>query len=113
MAETVTIALKKTVLWHDQQVREIVIKEPTGGMLMKHGNAVTWSQSSGGNMLSVEDPDIIRAYVEGCIAHEGGAHIVNLLGLEDAFAVRDAVVNFFTAARFAAWSRVSTSSSSN
>ncbi len=112
MRETVTITLAKPVLWHDQQVREIVVKEPTGALLMKHGNAVTWSQSAGGNTLSVEDPDVIRAYVEGCVAHEGGAALFNLLSLEDAFVVRDAVVGFFTAARFAAWSRASTSSSS-
>jgi len=113
MRETVTIKLARPVLWHDQQVREVVVKEPTGALLMKHGNAVTWSQSAGGNTLSVEDPEVIRAYVEGCVAHEGGAALFALLSLEDAMAIRDTVIGFFTAARFAAWSRSSTSSSSN
>lgn len=108
MPDSVTIKLKKPILWHDEMVREIVVNEPTGGLLMKHGNAVTYNQTSDGNTFPVEDADIVRHYVEGCVAHEGGKVLIGMLGLEDAFAVRDAVINFFTAARIAAWSRSST-----
>lgn len=108
MAETITISLKRPVLWHDQQVRELTVKEPTGRLLMAHGNAVTWSSSAGGNAFPIEDNDVIAKYVEGCVAHEGGAMIINLLSLEDALVVRDAVIGFFVAARSAAWSRSST-----
>lgn len=105
---SVTIALSKPVLWHDAMVREIVVNEPTGALLMKHGNAVTWNQTADGNTFPIEDAEIIRHYVEGCVAHEGGKALIGMLALEDAFAIRDAVISFFTAARFAAWSRAST-----
>ncbi len=112
MAKTETVKLTEPVLWHDRQLTELTLREPRARDFFAFGEPMTWARTGDGNAVSVENPDVIGRYLDACIVHEGGSALLGLVGLTDAFALKDAVLGFFVAARLASLPADATSSSS-
>lgn len=91
----VKIALKQPVEMHGQTCAEIEIREPTGGQYLDFGEPLILVNSAGG-LFQTEDKAAIGKYLDACVANEGGAHLLRLLSLQDARAVKEALLGFFT-----------------
>lgn len=79
-------------------LRELEIREPTGREFMTNGEPRALVYSPGGSGYFIEQAEIIAKYCEKCIVSELGNDIFSLLSLEDAKAVKETVLSFFSAA---------------
>ncbi|MDB5596257.1 MAG: hypothetical protein JWM36_3218 [Hyphomicrobiales bacterium] len=88
-----TIELSKPVAGHRGQIKQMRFREP---------NYMDWSALGEvespiyheGSATIQQHPAIIAQYAERCLVDED-ISLLNLLGLRDTFAVRDAVLSFF------------------
>ncbi|VFU07935.1 hypothetical protein [Methylocella tundrae] len=90
-----TIALAQPVELHGKMITEIAIKEPTGGQYLDFGEPHIYTQSSGG-FFAVEDKSVVANYLDACVQHESGSHVLRLLSLADARKVKKELLSFFT-----------------
>ena len=94
-----TIPLTKPVVWHGETLTEIRLKEPSGIDFINLGEPRTAVfNGETGNGYYVEQPLIIKAYLEKCIEHEGGAMLLAQMNLADAQKLTGAFLDFFRAA---------------
>ncbi|SHO65815.1 hypothetical protein SAMN02745172_02462 [Pseudoxanthobacter soli DSM 19599] len=98
MARTVTVTLSAPVLWHDQQVTDVRLREPTAADYFAHGDPVTMVYTAGA-MVPSEDGAALRGYVGACLDHEGGDALLRLISLRDGIAIKRAILDFFEGAR--------------
>ncbi len=89
-----TIKLKRPFLWHDKQVTEIAIREPTAGEALRIGEPFEFRRVRD-EMIPIDLPEVVFAYAELCIEHEAGKSALRLLGVEDSRQIRDAIYGFF------------------
>jgi hypothetical protein len=119
MAERQTARNKKIVklatpiVWFEKKVTEIELREPTGGEYVRLGDPRVLVRAQTGSGYFVEQNEVIEKYLDACIMLDGGGTIMNLLGLEDAMAVKMAMLDFFLAAAAKTAARNSTPSSSD
>ena len=92
---TKTIQLSQPVEMHGKRVTEIVLNEPTGGQYLDFGEPRTVVNASGG-LFYTENDAVISAYLDACVKHEAGVHVLRLLSLTDAMNVKKALLGFFT-----------------
>lgn len=111
-ANTKTIPLIRPPMWANLPVAEIVLREPTGGEYVTHGEPRIIVQDGRGGGYWVEQPAVIKAYMEACIQHVGGADLVRLLALPDAMRVKHELFVFFREAEAETMPSASTASSS-
>ena len=78
--------------------RELVVREPTGGDLFDLGEPTQISRAPDGTFYEVEFVSVIRQYASRLIRHEGGENVLKLLSLQDAKKIKEAILDFFTAA---------------
>jgi len=90
-----TVKLSKPVKFHDKLLDEIELKEPSGGLYVKLGDPRVLVFNASGSAYWVERNETISEYLEACVAHEMGAHIINLLPLEDTMALKEELFGFF------------------
>jgi hypothetical protein len=116
--ERKTVPLVRPFDIHGQTFRSLVLKEPTGGLYVKHGDPFITIWTASGSGYQVEQPDVIQAYLEELLVNDDGLlpgySVVNLLGVEDTMALKEALFSFFTeaAARRAATRLTGSSSTS-
>ena len=91
-----TIHLEKPFVLFDKQVTELEIKEPTGRQYADIGEPFVYIRNADGAVYSVEQTDVIKSFLDVCIAHDSGAHILGLLSLIDFKKVKRALLDFFT-----------------
>jgi len=91
-----TIKLAKPVKFHDKLLEEIELKEPSGGLYVKLGDPRVLVFNASGSGYWVEQNETIGAYLEACVVHEMGAHIISLLTLEDTMALKEELFGFFS-----------------
>jgi hypothetical protein len=106
------VKLAKPFRWHDETVNELELKEPTGALYTRLGEPRVLVYNATGSGYYVEQPDVIRAYLEQLVTHELGSDIFAMLGLEDAKALKEALLDFFTDAEVKLNARRATGSSS-
>lgn len=94
-----TIQLKNPILWHDKQLSEVTLREPTAADYFAIGELANPMRRKDGSTIMVEDVGAISAYVERCLITEGGAHLLPIMSLADGMEVRAAIVDFFSIAR--------------
>ncbi|HKI14342.1 MAG TPA: hypothetical protein VKA12_04930 [Roseiarcus sp.] len=107
-----TVKLSKPVKFHDKLLDEIELKEPSGGLYVKLGDPRVLVFNASGSAYWVERNETISEYLEACVAHEMGAHIINLLPLEDTMALKEELFGFFSDAAARRAAKKSTPSSS-
>lgn len=98
MSTSKTIPLLKPIEMHGKFVKEVVLKEPTGRNYLDFGEPRILARNIDATVYWVEDKIAIKSYLEACIEHEAGAHLIALLGLADVRRLKDAVLAFFTEA---------------
>jgi len=91
---TKTVKLTTPVEIFGKKVTEIQIKEPTGAQYLTFGDPVFLVNSSGG-LFQTEDREAVKKYLHACVEHESGEHLLHLLSLADARAVKEALLSFF------------------
>jgi hypothetical protein len=99
--KTVTIDLTEPFpLGHGGPVRKVVLREPRAKDLFEFGEPISYAQKSDGTMFSAENIEVVKLYVERLMV-EPDVLIFDQVNFADAFAVKDAVLRFFSEARLA------------
>jgi hypothetical protein len=80
------------------EVSRVVLRPPTADEFWRLGEPVRFV-STGSSIYQVEDPDIIRAYLDILVVEPNIKAHTKHLGLADAMRVREALFDFFEAAR--------------
>jgi len=89
--------LQKGFEAHGRLTTEIELKEPPGGLYIKLGDPRILVLNASGSGYWVEQPETISAYFDRLIVHEiGAAAVLNLISLEDAMALKEALFGFFS-----------------
>jgi hypothetical protein len=110
---TVKVKLSKPIELFGRTVGTVELREPLGGSYLSLGEPRTLVFNASGSGYWVENVEVIRAYIDRLIEHEsGGESVFGLLSLEDAMAVKDAMLGFFAGAAERLAARKSTASSS-
>lgn len=112
MPVTKTIVLTKPIDLHGKREVEIKLREPSGADYIRIGEPRVLVYSATGSGYWVEQPDAIAAYCERCIEHDLGGDLIKILTLEDAMAVKEGVLSFFSDAAEKRAAKKSTASSS-
>jgi len=95
---TKTITLEEPILWVDKRLTEITIREPTCAEFINIGEPQIWARSADGGIFVVEQPAVIKQYLDYCLMIENGPHAFSLLSLQDGKAIKGALLSFFTEA---------------
>lgn len=77
----------------DRKVNSIDVKEPTGSMLLIHGEPVEWVFTRERNPVRIENKEAIRAYLEACC--EPGVELLSQLNVADFRSVKEVLLGFF------------------
>lgn len=87
------VSLSKAYDVFDKKVSSIEVKEPTGSMLLIHGEPVEWVFTRDRNPVRIENKEAIRAYLEACC--EPSIEVLSQLNVADFRAVKEALLGFF------------------
>lgn len=103
-----TIILSEPTEWIQKRIDRVILREPRAGQLQRLGEprmAVFQSDGTGTRYL-VDRDDVIMKYFDELLTTDGekppdvgGSVLFGALSLDDGIALRDALFDFFTAAR--------------
>jgi len=99
---TKIIPLSTPIQGHTGPISQVLVKEPTGRDYMALGEPSIWARNADGTSYVIEHTEVIEKYIERCLADPKDPLLLSQLGLADAMKVKDAVLDFFGAARKAA-----------
>jgi hypothetical protein len=85
-----------------RQITRLTFNEPTGGMYIDYGEPGFMARSADGMSYFVDNDQAIKAYMNACLAKDGGVEndgpaVLAMLSLRDAVAAKRLVLSFFTA----------------
>jgi hypothetical protein len=109
---SVKVELTRPIELHGKRLAEIELREPTGGLYVKHGEPRVLVFNASGSGYWVPQQEAIKAYLEALIVHDLGGDLVNLMSLEDAMATQEALYSFFSDAAAKVAARRATPSTS-
>ncbi len=95
------VPLTRRYVGHGGGTTVALVREPTGGLYLDHGEPVEAQRTAAGEAVVIENREAIRAYVEACVTFEGetdAGAILPQLALPDIRAVKTAVLDFFRVA---------------
>lgn len=98
MAKEIKVPLLDPIGGHGELIREVVLREPKGSDYQSLSDPFIIARNADGSLFPVENPEIIRAYLERCIVSPDPLLLAGL-GLADAIAVKNALLSFFTEAQ--------------
>jgi hypothetical protein len=111
MEKSVTIKLVEPIIAHQGAVREITVKAPGLPLYQQYGNPYEFLPTDDGKSVYVENDRAIEAYMKACVVPpDDDPLLLDQVGLQDAIALREAILGFFVAARLAIASRTSRTS---
>lgn len=113
MARTVAVDLIEPIATHHGPAARVVLREPNGRQYADLGDPSVYARNPDGTAYVVENPAVIAQYLEGCIVEPEPLLTLPQLGLADAMRVKDALLDFFAAARQAGSKAAPSSSSGN
>ncbi len=87
------VSLTKTYEAFGKKHDSIEIKEPTGSLLLMHGEPAEWVFTRDRTPVRIENKDAIRGYLEACC--EPGTELLSQLGVVDFRAVKEVLLGFF------------------
>lgn len=97
--KTTTIDLASPIMGHGEPISRVVIKEPTGRDYFALGEPAVGARNPDGTTYWVENVEVIEKYIEACVSEPSSGILLGQLCLADAMRVKDAVLDFFGAAR--------------
>ncbi|SCM73370.1 conserved hypothetical protein [uncultured Pleomorphomonas sp.] len=87
------VQLSKTYEAFGKKHESIEVKEPTGSLLLIHGEPAEWVFTKDRTPVRIENKDAIRGYLEACC--EPGVELVSQLGVVDFREVKETLLGFF------------------
>lgn len=95
MANEVRIPFPAGLTTHAGPVFEVVLKPPGYDDYLDLGEIVTWGKAPDGTVFTVQNSEVLRAYIARCLVQPRDPLVLNQGGLALARAVRGAVLDFF------------------
>lgn len=95
MANEVRIPVPAGLTTHAGPVFEVVLKPPGFDDYLDLGEIVTWGKAPDGTVFTVQNGEVLRAYIARCLVQPKDPLALNQGGLLLARAVRGAVLDFF------------------
>jgi hypothetical protein len=108
------IPLEKPITLFAKEIASIELREPTARDYAQLGEPRLIFHSPEGGGFALEQPDVIRQYLERCIVHDSTDAVIALMSLSDMIAIKGELFDFFgdaVARATAQWSRLSSSES--
>lgn len=103
MAKTIEIRLEEPLVGHGGAISVVKVREPRAGDVLDIGEPIVFARAEQGALISVENDDKIRRYIERLTLDDTGKPIdPNILAqgsAADIIRIREAVLDFFTEAR--------------
>lgn len=93
-----TIKLTSPIQWHGETLTTLTLKEPRGRDYIDLGEPRLIVRMTDGGFYLVEQPAVIKAYLDRCIDHEAGDFLLTPLSLTDAQNLKSALFDFFSSA---------------
>lgn len=81
------------------QITQIVLRPPKFPDVMLLGEPAAFARSEGGIIFQSEKDEVVSAYVQRLLIEPKDPQLLNQLGLADALQCREAIFDFFKAAR--------------
>lgn len=98
MAETTSVPLNVAIEVHGKRLDAVTVRAPTAREYFTIGEPFAYARSKEGLLITGENDDAIRQYVEKCLVEDPIA-VLAQLGLADGMALKEAVLDFFSKAR--------------
>lgn len=98
MPEIETIKLKKPLESPHGKVFQIVLREPTYTEYLEHGDPYTIASTEGGALFSVENPEVIKRYINLCLLEPKDPATLLQAGAAVAREVKNRMLGFFQSA---------------
>jgi hypothetical protein len=95
------------------KITQVVMRAPKFPDIMALGEPRAFGRSEGGVMFTSEKEDIVEAYINRLVIEPADPALLNQCGLSDTMQLKDALFDFFEAARQALLLRSSSGSSSS
>ena len=90
-----TIKLTKPISIHGQTLLTLTLKEPRGLDYIELGEPRLAVRMADGGYYLVEQPAVVKAYLDRCIDHDAGDFLIALMSLADAQNLKAALFDFF------------------
>jgi hypothetical protein len=94
----VEIELSEPVIGHGGQVKKVILRLPRAGDFFVLGEPIAYARKGDGTTFAVENIEVLSSYIQRLLV-EPDALIFESLSLQDALAVKEAVLDFFGKAR--------------
>ena len=109
MAKTIDIDLDEPINGHKGPISIVKVSEPRAGDILDLGDPFVLARGADGALISVENDEKIRAYIERLTQDADGQRLDPILlrqaSASDLLRIRDAVIDFFIQARSRASNR--------
>lgn len=89
------------------QITQIILRAPKFPDVMLLGEPRAFGRSEGGVMFTSEKEDVVDAYIRRLVIEPKDPALLNQCGLADTVQLKDAIFDFFEAARLALQKRPS------
>lgn len=83
------------------QITQVIMRPPKFPDIMMLGEPRAFGRSDGGVMFTSEKEDVVDAYIRRLVIEPKDPALLNQLGLADTMQLKDALFDFFEAARLA------------
>jgi hypothetical protein len=97
----VTVTLITPIEGHEGQIKQIVLRAPKYADVMLLGEPAAYARSTEGMIYQAEKDDVVKSYIERLCIEPKDTALLNQLELADALKLKEAVFDFFLAARLA------------
>ena len=97
MPETKTLQLMVPIEHHGQTLTHVALREPSGGLYARLGDPRVAVRTKEGGYW-VEQPEVIKAYLDKLIDHQDGAVLLGLMSMPDVMMLKEELFGFFAAA---------------
>jgi hypothetical protein len=97
----VTVNLSTPIEGHEGQIKSITLREPKFGDVMALGEPSAFARSEGGMVFQSEKDGVVQSYVERLLVEPKDPALLLQVSLADALKLKDAIYDFFQAARAA------------
>lgn len=95
----VTITLAAPIEGHDGKISQVTLREPKYLDVVTLGEPSAYARSEGGMLFQAERDGVVQSYIERLLVEPKDHQLLTQLGLADTLKLKQAVFDFFAAAR--------------
>lgn len=95
----VTVKLIEPIEGHEGQVKEVVLRAPKFTDIMLLGEPAAFARSEGGMIFQAEKDGVVADYIKRLLVEPKDTALLSQLGLADSLQLKEAIFDFFKAAR--------------